>query len=93
MSVVAMLRPDCGFTRSEFQEAVERHGIDSRTVWTGNAARQPMMKNVTFRAPADGMPHADLVMTGGMILPMSHALDDEAVGYVCEQLTDFLASH
>jgi CDP-6-deoxy-D-xylo-4-hexulose-3-dehydrase len=52
-----------------------------------------MMKNVTFRAPSDGMPHADLVMTGGMILPMSHALDDDAVGYVCEQLADFLASH
>ena len=39
------------------------------------------------------MPNADLVMTGGMILPMSHALDDDAIGYVCEQLADFLAAH
>ena len=36
------------------------------------------------------MPNADLVMTGGMILPMSHALDDDAVNYVCEQFGAFL---
>ena len=86
-------RPDAGFTRNDMQLFLEEREVDTRTVWTGNAGRQPMMKNVTFRAPSDGMPNADLVMSGGMILPMSHALDDDAVGYVCEQLADFLASH
>ena len=51
-----------------------------------------MMKNVNYRAPDSGMPNADLVMTGGMILPMSHALDDEAVGYVCDQLREFFTT-
>ena len=85
-----IVRPDAGFTRSDLQQFLEGRDIDTRTVWTGNAVRQPMMKNVTYRAPEAGMPNADLVMTGGMILPMSHALDDEAVGYVCEQLGEFL---
>jgi CDP-6-deoxy-D-xylo-4-hexulose-3-dehydrase len=86
-------RPDAGFTRNDMQLFLEEREVDTRTVWTGNAVRQPMMKNVTFRAPADGMPNADLVMSGGMILPMSHALDDDAVGYVCEQLADFFSTH
>jgi CDP-6-deoxy-D-xylo-4-hexulose-3-dehydrase len=87
-----IVRPDAGFSRNDLQQFLEQRDVDTRTIWTGNAVRQPMMKNVTYRSPADGMPNADLVMSGGMILPMSHALDDAAVEYVCEQLADFFAS-
>jgi CDP-6-deoxy-D-xylo-4-hexulose-3-dehydrase len=87
-----IVRPDAGFTRSELQVFLEEREVDTRTIWTGNAVRQPMMKNVRFRAPSAGMPNADAVMAGGMILPMSHALDDVAVNYVCDQLRDFFAS-
>lgn len=87
-----IVRPDAGFTRSDLQQFLEDRGVDSRTVWTGNAARQPMMKGVTFRTPAAGMPNADRVMEGGMILPMSHALGDEQIDYVREQLIEFLAT-
>lgn len=87
-----IVRPNAGFTRSDLQQFLETRDVDTRTVWTGNAVRQPMMKNVSYRAPEGGMPNADLVMTGGMILPMSHALDDEAIGYVCEQLGEFFAT-
>jgi dTDP-4-amino-4,6-dideoxygalactose transaminase len=87
-----IVRPDAGFDRSDLQRFLEERHVDTRTVWTGNLARQPMMKDVTFRIPAGGMPHADAVMTGGMILPMSHALDDDAVDYVREQVTAFLTS-
>ncbi len=85
-----IVRPDGGFTRSDVQHYLEERAIDTRTVWTGNAARQPMMKNVNYRAPEGGMPNADLVMTGGMILPMSHAIDDEGINYVIEQFGEFL---
>ncbi len=87
-----VVRPDAGFTRSDMQLFLEERGVDTRTVWTGNVARQPMMKDVTFRAPAGGMPNADAVMAGGMILPMSHALDDDAIVYVRQQVGDFLAT-
>jgi len=88
-----IVRPGAGFTRNDVQHFLEASDVDTRTVWTGNALRQPMMKGVQYRAPGGGMPNADLVMSGGMILPMSHALDDEAVGYVCEQLAEFFATH
>jgi CDP-4-dehydro-6-deoxyglucose reductase, E1 len=85
-------RPDAGFTRSDMQRFLEERGVDTRTVWTGNVARQPMMKGVDHRAPAGGMPNADAVRAGGMILPMSHALDDDAVDYVRDQVAAFLAT-
>jgi CDP-4-dehydro-6-deoxyglucose reductase, E1 len=87
-----VVRPDAGFERSDLQLFLEERHVDTRTVWTGNVARQPMMKDVTFRAPAGGMPNADAVMTGGMILPVGHALGDEAIDYVRDQVADFLAT-
>ena len=46
-----IVRPDAGFKRSDIQLFLEQREVDTRTVWTGNAVRQPMMKNVTYRAP------------------------------------------
>lgn len=88
-----IVRPGAGFTRSDLQQFLESREIDTRTVWTGNAVRQPFMKDAAYRAPESGMPNADAVMTGGMILPMSHAIDDDGIDYVCEALGEFFASH
>ncbi|HEY8523502.1 MAG TPA: aminotransferase class I/II-fold pyridoxal phosphate-dependent enzyme [Acidimicrobiales bacterium] len=92
LSYPIVVRPDAGFTRSDMQLFLEERGVDTRTVWTGNVARQPMMKGVTFRAPAGGMPNADAVMAGGLILPMGHGLDDAAIDYVRERVEAFLAT-
>jgi CDP-6-deoxy-D-xylo-4-hexulose-3-dehydrase len=86
-----VVRPDAGFTRSDLQAFLEARDIDTRTVWTGNAVRQPMMKDVEYRAPQAGMPNADQVMRGGMILPVSHAVGDEGIASVCDALSEFLA--
>ena len=85
------IQADAGFTRSDLQQYLDDHDVDTRTIWTGNAVRQPMMKGVDFRAPSGGMPNADLVMEGGIILPCSHAVGDEGIDYVCEQIEGFLA--
>ena len=42
--------------------------------------------------PEDGLPNADAVMERGVLLPLSHAIDDETLDFVLEQLTDFLAT-
>jgi CDP-6-deoxy-D-xylo-4-hexulose-3-dehydrase len=84
------IRPDAGFERAELQQFLDEGGVDTRTVWTGNVTRQPMMRGVQHRTPPGGLPCADRIMAGGMILPCSHALDDEDVGYVLAQLQSFL---
>ena len=65
--------------------------IDTRTIWTGNVTRQPMLKGVEVRVPDDGLPVADDVMARGVLLPLSHALDDATLDYVTDTVTDFLA--
>jgi CDP-6-deoxy-D-xylo-4-hexulose-3-dehydrase len=84
------IRPDAGFGRAEIQEYLDSHEIDTRTVWTGNATRQPMLAGVHWRQPDDGLPHADRIMESGFVLPCNHGMDDDDMDYVLGQLAAFL---
>jgi CDP-4-dehydro-6-deoxyglucose reductase, E1 len=87
-----LINPDSGIRRSELQQWMESRGIDTRMVWTGNAARQPAFRNRLFRAPDGGLPNADAVMEWGLILPNNHSLTDADCDYIGETIEGFLAS-
>jgi CDP-6-deoxy-D-xylo-4-hexulose-3-dehydrase len=74
-----LIRPESGVSRGAFQAHMERNGIDTRMVWTGNALRQPAFKGIVHRAPERGLPNADRVMEHGLILPSNHSLDDDDI--------------
>jgi CDP-6-deoxy-D-xylo-4-hexulose-3-dehydrase len=77
-----LVRPESGVSRGAFQEHMERHGVDTRMVWTGNALRQPAFRDIAHRAPPDGLPNADRVMEQGVILPSNHSLRDDDIDYI-----------
>jgi CDP-6-deoxy-D-xylo-4-hexulose-3-dehydrase len=80
-----------GIRRAELQQWMERHGIDTRMVWTGNVTRQPAFRDVPHRKPANGLPNADRVMEWGLILPNNHSMTDDDCHYIGECLDAFLA--
>jgi CDP-4-dehydro-6-deoxyglucose reductase, E1 len=86
-----LIRPESGVRRGRFQEQMERSGIDTRMVWTGNVLRQPAFKGVPHRAAPGGYANADRVMEQGVILPSNHSLDDGDVDYIWEAADAFLA--
>ncbi|WP_084614189.1 DegT/DnrJ/EryC1/StrS family aminotransferase [Nakamurella lactea] len=83
---------NAGFTRSDLQESIEAAGIDTRTVWSGNVTRHPMMNSVQHRIPPTGLPVADAVFARGMSLGMSHGMDDDEVGHVVDSIHRFARS-
>ena len=85
-----LIRPESGLVRSTFQQHMERHGIDTRMVWTGNALRQPAFKGIAHRAPEAGLPNADRVMEHGLILPSNHSLGDDDIDYIWATAHDIL---
>jgi CDP-6-deoxy-D-xylo-4-hexulose-3-dehydrase len=87
-----LIDPGAGFTRGEFQQWMESHGVDTRMVWTGNAARQPAFRDRPHRVPAGGLPNADRVMEWGVVLPNNHSMTDDDCAYVGECVDGFLAS-
>ena len=88
-----IIRPESGIRRSAFQQWMERHGVDTRMVWTGNAARQPAFRDRPFRQPAAGLPNADRVMEWGVILPNNHSMTDDDCDYIGECLEAFVIDH
>jgi CDP-6-deoxy-D-xylo-4-hexulose-3-dehydrase len=85
-----LIQPDAGLARSAFQQHMERNGVDTRMVWTGNALRQPAFKGIAHRAPAGGLPNADRVMEQGLILPSNHSLTDDDIDYIWATAEAFL---
>ncbi len=88
-----LISATAGFERPDLQLFLDERGIDTRTIWTGNVTRQPMLAGRPVVTPPDGLPNADAVMERGVLLPLSHAIDDETLDFVLATLTDFLATH
>jgi CDP-6-deoxy-D-xylo-4-hexulose-3-dehydrase len=84
------LREGAGIERADVQQFLDGRGVDTRTVWTGNATRQPMLRNVRWKAPPAGLPHADRIFQAGFLLPCNHGMDDTAVGFVTATLAELL---
>ena len=87
------VRANAGFARSDLQEHLESAGIDTRTVWSGNVTRHPMMRNVEYRIPEGGLPNADEVFERGMSLGMSHGMSDEELTHVVDSIHAFARRH
>jgi CDP-6-deoxy-D-xylo-4-hexulose-3-dehydrase len=77
-----IINPASGIRRGDFQQWMERHGVDTRMVGTGNATRQPAFRDQRFRTPDGGFPNADRVMEWGSVLPNSHSLTDGDCDYI-----------
>ena len=85
-----LIQPGAGIARAEVQEYLDAHDVDTRTVWTGNVARQPMMRGVPLRLPEEGLPNADAIMERAFLLPCNHGMEDSDVAFVIDQLEGFL---
>lgn len=84
------VRPSAPFHRSDLQEHLDTCGIDTRTIWTGNVTRQPMMHGIAYREPPGGLPNADRVMECGMVIPASHGNTDDELDYAMHSIDEFL---
>ncbi|MEU5844649.1 DegT/DnrJ/EryC1/StrS family aminotransferase [Saccharopolyspora shandongensis] len=75
------------------QESLAAAGIDTRTVWSGNVTRHPMMRGVEFRQPREGLPVADEAFERGMSLGMSHGTTQEELDHVVASIHAFASRH
>jgi CDP-6-deoxy-D-xylo-4-hexulose-3-dehydrase len=69
---------------------MEKRNIQTRTVFSGNIARQPLFKNVEYRISENGAPNTDLVMRGGMLMACHHGLTDVQREYLVANAKVFL---
>jgi dTDP-4-amino-4,6-dideoxygalactose transaminase len=77
-----------GLDRTEVQRDLERRGIATLMVWTGNILRQPGFAGIERREPAGGFPGADRIMDRALSLPTHHALADDDLDFMVECLAE-----
>ncbi|MBM3732183.1 MAG: aminotransferase class I/II-fold pyridoxal phosphate-dependent enzyme [Acidimicrobiia bacterium] len=84
-----IVRDEAPFKRRELQIHFEAHGIQTRTVFTGNVLRQPGFRDIARRESPRGYPNADRVMRGGLLIGCHHGLDEAAITHMCNTFREF----
>ena len=78
------------FTRKEMQIYFERNNIQTRTIFTGNILRQPVMKNRYHKKHADCDLVANDVMENGILLGCHQGMIKKQLNYMCNTFKKFI---
>ena len=69
---------------------LEKKGIQTRTIFTGNILRQPIMKNKNFKKVKDASINSDNIMKNGILIGCHQGLNEKEINYVFKCVKDFL---
>ena len=76
--------------RREMQIYLEKKGIQTRTIFTGNILRQPIMKNKNFKKVKNASINSDNIMKNGILIGCHQGLGNKEIQYVIKQIKKFL---
>jgi len=79
------------FNRKQLQIYLERNNIQTRTIFTGNILKQPVMKNKLFKNHSDCNTVANDVMKNGILIGCHQGMSLNDVGYICKVFKKFLS--
>jgi CDP-6-deoxy-D-xylo-4-hexulose-3-dehydrase len=78
------------FTRTQLQIFLEKNGVQTRTIFTGNITKQPGFKNITMRQQKGGCTNSDNAMKGGILLACHHGLTEDMFSHMHYVIEKFL---
>tara|TARA_Y100000590_G_scaffold179718_1_gene204862 strand:+ start:5724 stop:6920 length:1197 start_codon:yes stop_codon:yes gene_type:complete len=71
------------FNRKKMQIFFEKRNIQTRTVFTGNILKQPVMKNMTYKKHPKCDKIANDVMKNGILLGCHQGMNKKELNYIC----------
>ncbi len=78
------------FKRRDMQIYFEKNNIQTRTIFTGNILRQPIMKNLKYKSIKNSSLISDNVMENGILLGCHHGMKFNDLKYICKIFINFL---
>ena len=69
-----VIKKNANFSRNDLQIYLEKKGIQTRTIFTGNILRQSMMRNEYYKKHSKSHIISDDVMRNGMLIGCHHGL-------------------
>lgn len=77
------------FNRKEMQIYFEKNNIQTRTIFTGNILKQPVMKNRKYKKHPLCDAVADNVMRNGILLGCHQGMKKNELDYICQTFIKF----
>ena len=77
------------FNRKEMQIYFEKNNIQTRTIFTGNILKQPVMKNRKYKKHPQCDAITDNVMKNGMLLGCHQGMKKNELDYICQTFIKF----
>ena len=78
------------FNRRDMQIYFEKNNIQTRTIFTGNILKQPIMKNLKYKSIKNSSIISDYVMENGILLGCHHGMKLNELKCICKTFMNFL---
>ncbi len=84
-----VIRENNKFNRKQMQIFYEKNNIQTRTIFTGNILRQPIMNNLKYKAHKKTASVANDVMKNGILLGCHQGMKITELNYMCKTFEQF----
>ena len=84
-----IIKNESKIIRKNLQIFLEKNKIQTRTIFTGNILRQPIMKSKFYRKCKDSTINSDNVMKNGILIGCHHGLTNKDVNYMLSKFDKF----
>tara|TARA_B100001123_G_C15336108_1_gene1032875 strand:+ start:3948 stop:5147 length:1200 start_codon:yes stop_codon:yes gene_type:complete len=85
-----LLQKNTKFSRTELQIYLEKKGIQTRPIFTGNILRQPIMKNRYYKKHKEANKVSDDIMKNGLLIGCHHGMVKKDLYYIKNTIEKFL---
>ena len=85
-----LLKKNIGFSRTDLQIYLEKKGIQTRPIFTGNILRQPIMQNRYYKKHKEANKVSDDVMKNGLLIGCHHGMVKRDLYYIKNTIEKFL---
>ena len=84
-----IIKNESKIIRKNLQIFLEKNGIQTRTIFTGNILRQPIMKSKIYRKCKNSTVNSNNVMKNGILIGCHHGLTNKDVRYMLSKFDKF----
>ena len=79
--------------RQKLQIFLEKKGIQTRTIFTGNILRQPIMKKRLYKKVKNAESNSNNIMRNGVLIGCHHGLNKKDLDYIKKNFSLFMKGH
>ena len=85
-----IIRSSSKINRQKLQIFLERKKIQTRTIFTGNILRQPIMKKRKFKKVKNSEINSNYVMKYGLLIGCHHGLSGNDIRYIKHHFSNYI---